>query len=136
MAQKRISRFPLNEKFSRLSGLSRHVPNYGQKEGHIFVVSPNNDKFLKKCISFCYFCLRLTTFTAKKCLLLLSKIAELSTIWQQGTLQPPFSLRVPCVLEGGRWGHGGGMAARPQHVHGEPEAGPFGTAGPLSPRGS
>ena len=31
MAQKQISRFPLNEKFSGLSGLSRlsgHVPNY------------------------------------------------------------------------------------------------------------
>ena len=33
MAQKQISRFPLNEKFSglsRLSGLSRHVPNYAE----------------------------------------------------------------------------------------------------------
>ena len=29
MAQKQISRFPLNEKFSGLSGLSGHVPNYG-----------------------------------------------------------------------------------------------------------
>ena len=29
MAQKQISRFPLNEKFSELSGLSGHVPNYG-----------------------------------------------------------------------------------------------------------
>ena len=29
MAQKRISRFPLNEKFSRLSG---HVPNYGDPD--------------------------------------------------------------------------------------------------------
>ena len=28
MAQKRISRFPLDEKFSGLSGLIGHVPNY------------------------------------------------------------------------------------------------------------
>ena len=30
MAQKQISRFPLNEKFSGLSGLSGHVPNYAR----------------------------------------------------------------------------------------------------------
>ena len=47
MAQKQISRFPLNEKFSRLGGLSGHVPNNATR-GSVYVFDQKVENHLCK----------------------------------------------------------------------------------------